>query len=224
MDNSVNNNLNNNISSTNNLTVGVIQPTATSNASFVQPSQVTATTIQSAQIGANVQTAQVNTVNPSTVNQTQPNMVNSNNTNVAKNNDTNTYLIVGFFVGFVLLAGIFLLVTGVIGNRNRLTCTKTINEEGFTHYIERFYKLEKGVYTRVENTDVYTYTSLTDETYNEKFGPLLEIKSGVTEYGFGTKIVRDGNVVTITSYNPNFFGDTLDEVKSSSAKEGFTCK
>ena len=230
MDNSVNNNLNNNVGQTvaSNPSGVSVQSTVTQNASVVHPTQAAATSVQPLQtVATTVQSTPVAANNPTVTIPVQPTVGTPNNMSGNKKNDTNTFLIVGFFVGFVLLVAIFLLVllvTGVIGNRNRLTCTKTINEEGYTHYVERFYKLDKGIYTRVENTDVYTYTSLTDEVYNEKFGPIIEITSGVTEYGFGTKINREGNIVTITSYNPNFFGDTIDDVKSDNAKEGFTCK
>lgn len=139
---------------------------------------------------------------------------------------TNTYLIVGFFVGFVLLAAGFLLVlllTGTIGNRNRLTFSKTINDVGFTHVSTRYYKFDKDVFTQVDNVDTYTFESLTDEEYFIRFDKLINSETnGISEYGFGTQISRKGNVVTITSYNPNFFGDTKDDVIEDNTKEGFT--
>jgi len=139
---------------------------------------------------------------------------------------TNTYLIVGFFVGFVLLAAGFLLVlllTGTIGSRNRLTFSKTINDVGVTHVATRYYKFDKNVFTQVHNVDTYTFESLTDEEYFNRIDNIINDETnGITEYGFGTQISRDGNIVTITSYNPNFFGDTKDDVIEDNQKEGFT--
>ena len=139
---------------------------------------------------------------------------------------TNTYLFVGFFVGFVLLAAGFLLVlllNGTIGSRNRLTFSKTINDVGFTHVATRYYKFDKNVFTQVNNVDIYTFESLTDEEYFTRFDKLINDETnGISEYGFGTQISRKGNVVTITSYNPNFFGDTKDDVIEDNTKDGFT--
>ena len=139
---------------------------------------------------------------------------------------TNTYLIVGFFVGFVLLAAgflLFLLLSGTIGSRNRLTFSKTINDIGYTHVSTRYYKFDKNVFTQVHNVDTYTFESLTDEEYFTRFDKLINSETnGISEYGFGTQISRKGNVVTITSYNPNFFGDTKDDVIEDNTKDGFT--
>ena len=116
---------------------------------------------------------------------------------------TNTYLIVGFFVGFVLLAAgflLFLLLSGTIGSRNRLTFSKTINDIGYTHVSTRYYKFDKNVFTQVHNVDTYTFESLTDEEYFTRFDKIINSETnGISEYGFGTQISRKGNVVTITS-------------------------
>lgn len=206
MDNSVNNNVNN-LGTTN-----VVTPTnaTTTNTTMVN-SASTATPV------ANTATV----VNPNVTTTIQT-------ANTTQKNNSNFYLIVGFFVGFVLLAAIFLLVlllTGVIGNRNRLTCTKTVNEDGYTHVTQKFYKFDGNVYTQVNNVDTYTYTNLTDDVYNQTFEKIINNESnGVTSFGFGTQISREGNVVKITSYNPNFFGKTYDDVKGEDEGNGFTCE
>jgi len=184
--------------------------------------------IASQPVSSGTTMAAVNAVPTQPVNVTSVSNANTINKSVHKKSgiSSNTYLIVGFFVGFALLAAGFLLVlllTGTIGGRNRLNFTKVVNGDGFTHVAQRYYKFEGDVYTQVQNVDTFTFTSLTDEEYNVRFDKIINNESnGITEYGFGTQISREGNVVTITSYNPNFFGDTKDDVIESNTREGFT--
>ena len=222
--------MNNNVNSNGNI---VTQPVN------VQPTSSTPVNTQTVVSGVTptqvVYQQPVNNVNAipvaAGVNGIPTNLVSSNNVNSLqqkKNGDvsTNTYLLVGFFVGFVLLAAgflLFLLLSGTIGSRNRLTFSKTINDVGYTHLAMRYYKFDGNVYTQVNNVDTFTFTSLTDEEYNTRFEKFINDETnGISEYGFGTQISRNGNVVTITSYNPNFFGDTKDDVKEDNLKEGFT--
>jgi len=217
----MNNNINNNVG---------INPVA----SNVPNVNTNSNIITNANVAQNV----VPTVNPTgvtpgvssipNVNVMSSNMVNSQN-NISNQNGiaSNTYVIVGSIVGIVLLAAVFLLVllvTGVIGNRNRLTCTKTVNESGFVYTEKRVYKFDKGLYTSVDKTYIYNYANLTDEIYNNDFAALLDTNSRVSTYGFGTEISREGNVVTITAYEPKYFDKTVDDINTSNNKEGFTCE
>lgn len=235
----MNNNVNNNVNpSTNGVsTSGVSPSTSVPPSASVNPStnvnNVTATN------NANVVPPVVNAVNNSTV---IPPVVNTvannvpasnnvvNNQNNINNQDgiaSNTYVIVGSIVGVVLLASVVLLVllvTGVIGNRNRMTCTKTTNEAGYVYTEKRAYKFDKGYYTRVDRTFTYNYTNLTDDIYIQEFGELINSNSGVSSYGFGTTITREGNIVTITAYEPRYFDQTFDDIETMNNKEGFTCK
>lgn len=239
MENSVNNNVNN--SANNNATLNYNVPNL-GTTGVVTPANANANstnTVQTATVVMPTTGASNTTVsNPTAVAQApvassatviNPNVATTTQTvNTSKKNNSNTYLIVGFFVGFVLLAAVFLLVlllTGVIGNRNRLTCTKTVTENGYTHVTQKVYKFDGDVYIQVNNLDTYTYTALTDDVYNEKFDKIINNETnGITEYGFGTQIFREGNVVKITSYNPNFFGEKYNDVKSADESNGFTCE
>lgn len=228
--------MNNNVNNSGTVTTQTINSqSVTSQPVYTQPvvQQVNSATV--AHVTPVVNTQSVNNVTPVIpVINTVPPMVNpATNGNVLpqnlKNNggfSTNTYLLVGFFVGFVLLVAgflLFLLLSGTIGSRNRLTFSKTINDVGYTHVAMRYYKFDGNVYTQVNNVDTFTFTSLTDDEYNTKFDKFINDETnGISEYGFGTQISRNGNVVTITSYNPNFFGDTKDDVKENNLKEGFT--
>jgi len=228
--------MNNNVNNTGNVTT---QPT---NVQPVNPQPVSAQPVNSANAATATQVVNpqpVNTVNVSTANPgviagtgVQPVMPASTGNTLPQNGkkkdgvSTNTYLIVGFFVGFVLLAAgflLFLLLSGTIGGRNRLTFSKTINDIGYTHVAMKYYKLDGDIYTQLDNVNTFTFESLTDEEYNVRFDKIINNETnGITEYGFGTQIFREGNVVTITSYNPNFFGDTKDDVLKDNEKEGFT--
>lgn len=140
---------------------------------------------------------------------------------------TNTYVLVGTIVGIVIMAAVFLLVllvTGVIGNRNKLNCTKTTNEEGYVYTENRVYRFNDGpYYTKIDKTLIFDFTMLTDEMYNEKFSALIDNDNAVSSYGFGTYIRREGNRVIINSYDPKIFDKTVNDVLVGANKDGFTC-
>lgn len=138
------------------------------------------------------------------------------------------YVMMGIIVGLVLLiAGILLyfLLNGSIQNRNRLTCTKTVQGEGYQEHIRRYYTFDKNLMMRVYFTHTFTYDELTDDVYNETYGELIkDDRLPISKYGFGTKVNRDGNIVTVTAYDVNYFESTDKDVKNQNNDEGFTCK
>ena len=140
---------------------------------------------------------------------------------------TNTYVLVGTIVGIVIMAAVFLLVllvTGVIGDRNKLYCTKTTNEDGYVFTENRVYRFNDGpYYTKIDKTLIFDFLMLTDEMYNEKFSNLIDNDNAVSSYGFGTYIKREGNRVIINSYDPKIFDKTVNDVLVVANKDGFTC-
>lgn len=168
-----------------------------------------------------------NTVPVSTVNVTPSNVYAANNNIGNDGVASNVYILVGTIVGIVILAAVFLLVllvTGVIGNRNKLTCNKITNEEGYVFTENRVYRFNDGpYYTKIDKTFIFDFTMLTDEMYNEKFSSLIDKENTVSTYGFGSNIIREGNRVIVTSYEPKIFDKTVDDVLISTDKEGFTC-
>lgn len=157
-----------------------------------------------------------------------PNNVYATNNNIGNDGvASNVYILVGTIAGIVILAAVFLLVllvTGVIGNRNRLNCSKTTNEDGYVYTENRVYRFNDGpYYTKIDKTLIFDFSILTDEMYNEKFSNLIDNENAVTTYGFGTNIKREGNRVIITSYDPKIFDKTVNDVLVSTNVEGFTC-
>lgn len=159
------------------------------------------------------------------------NVINNGNANVVNGRDSgnNIYGIVMTVVIIVLVIAILLLVlllTGNINGKNRLFCTKTTQEDGYTYKIDRYYKFKKEVMQRVDYVYTYDYENgLTDEFYVEKFkDPLDEANRGITGYGYNTQISREDNIVKITAYNPSFFNESYDSIVSTSAEEGYTCE
>lgn len=242
----MNNNINNGVSST----VNGIQNAGTipNNVSNVSTPVAQATTVNNGVTnnpGTNVYSGNTVGSTPKVVTAAQPttvvnavpivNSVPVSNPTPAVNNSinsqdgiaTNTYVIVGCIVGFVILAAVFLLVllvTGVIGDRNRLYCSKTVNENGYIYTEHRTYRFDNGpYYTRIEKVFTFDYANLTDDIYNETFSGLIDNENAVSTYGFDSNINRNGNIVTITSYEPKIFDRTVDEVLSSSKNDGFIC-
>lgn len=220
MNNNMNNNVNPNVNGIS--TTGVNTNANVSNVNVIPAVASTG--------GSTVNNTQVVTPSTNVVSNSIP-VTNTvvNNQNDINNQDgvaSNTYVVVGGIVGVVLLASVgllVLLVTGVIGSRNRMTCTKTINENGYVYAETRYYKFDKGLYSSVDKVITYTYNDLTDDMYNQQFDRLINNNSGVSSYGFGTQISREGNVVTITAYEPRYFDQTKDDIEIMNSKEGFTC-
>lgn len=187
-------------------------------------------------VANNISSVNTNTAVTGNVNTTPiPNTtnVNSNMANVALNgggtsqkNSSKLYVWIFVFVGIVIVVAIILLImlfTGTIDNRNRLTCTKTTQEDGYDYTIKRYYILENGINQRLELTYTFDYNgTLTDDLYESTFRPYLD--NTTTKYGFDTKVTRDGDIVTITAYQPTFFNETEKELKSTNASEGYSCK
>ena len=197
MDNNINNNVNSMTNGVSNTTVGSVSNVG------VNPS-INTSNVVSSQVANTVTNAQVVTpsVNPTTVT-------------------------VGSIAGVVVLGSIVLLVllvTGVIGNRNRLTCTKTTNENGYVYNEKRIYKFDKGFYTEVNKILTFNYSNLTDDMYETEFNDIFESVGGVTKYGFGTQVTREGNIVTVTAYEPRYLEQKYDDIKTANTREGFSCK
>lgn len=140
------------------------------------------------------------------------------------------YILIGVFVGFVLLVAVILLyflLNGDIENRNRLTCTRTTQEEGYNYSIQRYYTFEDKKMVRVYYTYVFDFVDeLTDDLYNETFEEVINMNNNVgsTKYGLATTIERGENLVKITSYEPNYFNEFFDDVNNFNKKEGYTCE
>lgn len=171
--------------------------------------------------------AAVNTVSTNT--NTVPVRNVQNNVVSGKKKINKFYLWSGIIVGIVLIAAILLLVcllNGSIDNRNRLTCTSTSQEDGYTRTIQRYYTFDNNINQKVNYTYTFNYTGgLTDEVYNTDFDAIInDPNHGATKYGFGTQITRDGNIVTITAYEPSYWSETYDEIKALNKDEGYSCK
>lgn len=167
------------------------------------------------------------------------NMVSNTNT-VVNNNQINTineeqsykkaYIWIGVFVGIVLLiAGIllFFLLNGSIENRNRLTCTKTTQEDGYDYSIKKYFTFDNKKMVRVYYTYTFKYlTELSDDEYNETFGAYINIDNNVgsSKYGLATNVQRKRNIVEITSYEPNYFGEMFKDIETNNKKEGYSCE
>lgn len=136
-------------------------------------------------------------------------------------------LIVGVVLVLAVAFGLlYFLLSGTIGRRNRLYCTKVVQEDNYLITTNNVYKFEKKIYTRVDSTYNLSYTiTLTDDMYNETFGSIIDDNHGVSQYGFGTEIEKDGNKVIITAYNVNFDKSiTYDVLKQSLTSEGYVCE
>ena len=99
--------------------------------------------IASQPVSSGTTTTSVTAVPTQPINMTPVSNANTINQPVHKKDgvSSNTYLIVGFFVGFALLAAGFLLVlllTGTIGGRNRLNFTKVVNGDE-VNFCKRYY-------------------------------------------------------------------------------------
>ena len=126
-------------------------------------------------------------------------------------------------LAFVLLG---FLLTGTIANRNKLTCTLTTPESGYNYTIKRLYSFDDGIMQREDLTYTFTYNStFTDDMYNDTFGEIINNeKRGSSKYGLGTKISKEGNVVTITAFQPSYWNEPYKTVKKTKTSEGYTCK
>lgn len=180
-------------------------------------------------VGAEVTTASISqpTVTQSAIVQSKVTNTVNNDEDAQKAYYKKIYTMMGIIVGSVLLiAGILLyfLLNGSIENRNRLTCTKTIQGEGYQEHIKRYYTFDNGLMMRVYLTHTYTYDNLTDDLYEEIFGNVISNDNQpLSKYGFGTGINRDGNVVTVTAYDVNYFESTDKDMLKKNKEEGFTC-
>ena len=191
-----------------------------------QPSVVAETPV----VGAEISTANVvqPTVAPSAT--VQPTVTNTLNNvdNAQKAYYKKIYIMMGIIVGGVLLiAGIllFFLLNGTIENRNRLTCTKTIQGEGYQEHIKRYYTFDGGVMKRVYYTHTFTYDNLTDDVYEQTFGNLIENdKHPISTYGLGTNINREDNIVTVTAFDDNYYEETDKDILKKNKNENFTCE
>lgn len=156
------------------------------------------------------------------------NNVADNNANSQGKKGSNPYVAIIIFVVVVLLIAIVLLIfllTGGIANRNRLTCTKEVNEGSYVQTMKKVYKLEDGKFTRYDAVYTFNYTNgLTDDVYNQTFEGIIDNPNGVSKYGFETNIKREGNIVTLTFYSPTVLDNTYQKIISSNEAEGFTCK
>lgn len=246
MDNNVNNNADNNINVENTTTsVNTVQENANpTNNGIVQPAS-TNTDIITAD-GSNIPTntiVQTNAVEPQSVVVSEIPGVNTaatvtpivtnqpsinNNNNIQESYYKKFFIMMGIIVGGVLLiSGILLyfLLNGSIENRNRLTCTKTIQGEGYEEHIRRYYTFDGGIMKRVYVTHTFTYDELTDDMYNQTFDEIINNDTHfVTEYGLGTNIVKEDNVVTINAYDINYSGEDVKSIEKKNKKEKFTCK
>ena len=195
-------------------TVGTEVPTA----SVTQPVGTVAT--------PSINTTQ--TVTPSAT--VKPSVSNSgNNDEVAqKAYYKKIYIMMGIIVSSVLLiAGILLyfLLNGTIENRNRLTCTKTIQGDGYQEHIKRYYTFDGGLMKRVYFTHTFTYDNLTDDMYEQKFGNVITNDNHpISSYGLGTNINRDGNVVTVTAFDDNYLGEFDKDILKRNKGEGYSCE
>ena len=193
-------------------------------------SQPTINTVQQPNIVT--ETPIVNTVQnvtPTTVQQQNVNNIKTNDDEVAeKAYYKKIYKMMGIIVGSVLLiAGILLyfLLNGSIENRNRLTCTKTIQGEGYQEHIKRYYTFDNGLMMRVYFTHTYTYDNLTDEVYDETYGNLIkDERQPISKYGFGTNVMREDNVVKVTAYDVNYFNENDKDILKKNKDEGYTCE
>ena len=214
MENNVNNNvgntnpgvINNNVSNTTNNVNGVV-------GSNVTPSVVTPTNV----------TPMVQNINPNVVN-TQP--VN----NTEQKSYKKFYIWMGIIMGFVLIiAGILLyfLLNGSIENRNRMTCTKTTQEEGYDYTIRKFYTFDNKKMVRVYYTYTFDYhNEITDDFYNTEFDSIININNniGSSKYGLSTNIQKKDNSVIINAYEPNYYNEFYDDLKNTNTKDGYTCE
>lgn len=228
------NNMNNNVS--NNINSAAVNPAVVNSNNTVNSVPGVVQSVAPGVVSGVVQNSQVNPAmaNSTTTNVVTPNVntINSNGQNTSYLNQsgstTNMYVVVGSIVGIVLVASVVLLVllvTGVIGSRNRLTCTRRTANDNFTLTETRLYKFDKGLYTSVNYTHVFEYhTSLTDDMYNSEFAAVLNNNSNVSSYGFDTKITRSGDVVTITAFEPRYWDKTMDDIKTQNKNEGFICE
>lgn len=153
------------------------------------------------------------------------NISNLNNTSSKSNNSI--YIWISVIVGFVLIVAIILLVlllNGTIMNRNKLTCTRSSEEGLYTLDIKKIYRFDKGEFYRVDEFRTLTYHSnLTDEAYELEFSDLINNPTGVSQYGFNTKISKEGNVVNISYYNPKILDQSYDNIKTTNESDGFVC-
>lgn len=247
MDNNGNNNTDNNVN------IGMVQPnvenaqvsTAPASVEVVQPVASPATNIvnvDTSNVGVNVTDHLSTTTNATqpVVNATTPNVATNTvvNPNVEKsgNNNENSqekyykkfFVMMGIIVaGVLLISGILLyfLLNGSIENRNRLTCTKNVQGEGYEEHVKRYYTFDGGVMKRVYFTHTFTYDELTDDMYNETYDEIINNDNHfISKYGLGTSITREENVVTITAYDINYFQDEVKDIKNKNDKEGFTCE
>ena len=120
---------------------------------------------------------------------------------------------------------LYFLLNGSIENRNRLTCTKTIQGDGYEEHIKRYYTFDGGLMKRVYFTHTFTYDNLTDDIYDQTYGNLITNDNHpISKYGLGTNINRDGNVVTITSFEDNYSGEMDKDILKKNKSENFTCE
>jgi len=172
------------------------------------------------------------TVNSTIQNTTVPPI----NSNVSDNVDTdeeksmkNTYIWIGVIVALVLvIAGVLLyfLLNGSIADRNRYTCTKTTQEDGYEYFIKRYYTLDNKVMVRVYYTYEFRYKDeYTDDMYNQTYDDIINNETnGITRYGLNTYIEKIDNTVRISAYEPNYFSENIKDIEKKNKDEGFTCE
>ncbi len=208
MDNNVNNNTNNN--------VNVVPSVNSAQPAAVEPQPVAVSEIPVAN--------NTSTIPPVVANQPIANNID----NIQEGYYKKFFIMTGIIVGGVLLiSGILLyfLLNGTIENRNRLTCTKTIQGEGYEEHIRRYYTFDSGIMKRVYVTHTFTYDELTEDMYNQTFDEIINNdKHFISKYGLGTSIVKENNVVTINAYDINYFEDEVKDIEKKNKDEKFTCE
>lgn len=172
------------------------------------------------------------TVNSTIQNTTVP-PINSNLSGNVDNDEEksmkNTYIWIGVIVALVLvIAGVLLyfLLNGSIADRNRYTCTKTTQEDGYEYFIKRYYTLDNKVMVRVYYTYEFRYKDeYTDDMYNQAYDDIINNDTnGITRYGLNTSIQKDDDTVRISAYEPNYFSENIKDIEKKNKDEGFTCE
>lgn len=139
------------------------------------------------------------------------------------------YIWMGVIVGTVIMIAcvlLFFLFNGDIENRNRMTCIKTTIEDKFDYEIKRYYTFDNKKMVRVYYTYTFDYfDELTEEEYNKTFSEIINIDNniGSTKYGLNTRIQKKDNIVEITSYEPNYFGEFYKDLYKINTGNGYTC-
>ena len=225
--------MDNNVNNENNVNVGNVVPNVNTDDAaqlnivpdsneIVQPTAPTA--IQPTIITQSQNSNASSTVTPVVTNQSNV----KNNENMQAGYYKKFFVMMGIIVGGVLLiSGILLyfLLNGTIENRNRLTCTKTVQGEGYEEHIIRYYTFDNKIMQRVYVTHTFTYNELTDDMYNQTFDEIINNKNHfISKYGLGTDISRKDKVVKISAYDINYLGEDVKDIEKKNKDENFTCE